>query len=97
MPTVRGLIPLEGVAQTKIVFDDGRIVFLNVVSKNENGMRVIDVRTTFSIANCTDLNLECSPATFLTIEQLASDLNANRFEIENLKRLHYDLFQYTWQ
>ena len=73
------MIPMEGVAQTKVVFDDSRVAFLTIVSKSENGMRVMDIRSTFSVANCTDLEISCAPVSFLSFEHLSSDPTSLRF------------------
>ena len=73
------MIPMEGVAQTKVVFDDSRVAFLTIVSKSENGMRVMDIRSTFSVANCTDMEISCAPVSFLSFEHLSSDPTSLRF------------------
>ena len=82
MPTVRGMIPMEGISQTKIVCGvSGRMCFLTIVSKNENGMRIMEVRPTFSVANCTSLALTCAPLSFLTSEHHMTDLATLRYLI----------------
>jgi hypothetical protein len=78
MPTVRGMIPMEGITQSKIVCG-GRMCFLTIISKNDNGMRIIDIRPTFSVANCSDFDVDCAPVSFLSIERQVNESNSFRF------------------
>jgi hypothetical protein len=78
MPTVRGMIPMEGITQSKIVCG-GRMCFLTIISKNDNGMRIIDIRPTFSVANCSDFDIVCAPVSFLSIERQVNESNSFRF------------------
>jgi len=70
MPTVRGMIPMEGVAQTKIVCNY-KMCFLTVATKNENGMRVMEIKPTFAVANLTKYPLYCAPMSFLSADQVS--------------------------
>lgn len=51
MPSVDGLVPLEGVCHSKIVMDGLRQGLITIKTKNENGMRVINVVPTFRVMN----------------------------------------------
>jgi hypothetical protein len=78
MPTVRGMIPMEGITQSKIVCG-GRMCFLTIISKNDNGMRIIDIRPTFSVANCSDFDIVCAPVSFLSNDRQVNESNSFRF------------------
>ena len=57
MPSVEGLVPLEGVCHCKIVLDQSQICLLTIRTNNENGMRVIDIIPTLLLVNETQSNL----------------------------------------
>lgn len=69
MPSVSGIVPMEGHVQTKIVCSN-QMCFLSISTKSENGMRVMEIKPTFSIANKTNQTLSCLPISFLALEQV---------------------------
>lgn len=69
MPSVRGMIPMEGHIQTKIVCSK-HMCFLTVSTKNENGMRVMEIKPTFVVTNLTNQILSCVPVSFLALDQV---------------------------
>jgi hypothetical protein len=57
MPSVAGMVPMEGVCQSKIVLHGDQceqMCLITITTKNEKGIRVIEVTPTIHILNKTD-------------------------------------------
>ena len=55
MPTVEGMVPLEGVCHNQILFNNSthHVCYFTLKTKNENGMRIINVLPTILLTNQT--------------------------------------------
>ncbi len=76
MPSVEGIVPMEGIIQTKVVLDS-QICFLTVQSKNEHGVRVVHIKPTFLMSNLTGDALFCAP---LSVVKIQRRVNADKLE-----------------
>ena len=76
MPSVHGVVPMEGIVQTKVVLDS-QICFLTLQSKNEHGMRVVHVKPTFLMSNLTGEALLCAP---LSVVQIARRVDMDKLD-----------------
>ena len=83
MPSVEGLVPLEGVCHCKIVLDqEDQISLLTIRTRNENGMRIIDVVPTLLLVNETESRLNVgSMSVFGHYESSADLLNHRPLEV----------------
>ena len=83
MPSVDGLVPLEGVCHCKIVLDqEDQISLLTIRTRNENGMRIIDVVPTLLLVNETQSRLNVgSMSVFGHYESSADLLNHRPLEV----------------
>jgi hypothetical protein len=76
MPSVQGVIPMEGIVQSKIVLDS-QICFLTIQSKNEHGMRIVHVKPTFLMSNQTGNQLMCAP---LSVVKISKRIDADNLD-----------------
>ena len=51
MPAMEGMIPIEGIIHTHIICG-GQICYLSIQTRDENGIRILNVKPTFKISNC---------------------------------------------
>ena len=82
MPSVHGVIPMEGIVQTKIVLDS-QICFMTIHSKNEHGMRIVHVKPTFLMSNLTKEALLCAPISVLHIAKRV-DMDKLDFVVQDI-------------
>ena len=82
MPSVQGVIPMEGIVQTKIVLDS-QICFVTIQSKNEHGMRIVHVKPTFLMSNLTEEALLCAPLSVLQIPKRV-DMDKLDFAVQDI-------------
>ena len=82
MPSVHGVIPMEGIVQTKIVLDS-QICFMTIHSKNEHGMRIVHVKPTFLMSNLTKEALLCAPISVLQIAKRV-DMDKLDFVVQDI-------------
>lgn len=54
MPSVEGMVPMEGICQSKIVLLGNHICLFTIKTKNENGIRIIEVVPTIHFTNMTN-------------------------------------------
>ena len=80
MPSVEGLVPKEGVIHTKIVAKD-KICFLTLTSRNEHGMRVMQIKPTFKVSNTTGQALNVAA---LTVIRVKERLDAGKIQYGNM-------------
>ena len=60
MPSVEGLVPMEGVCHCKIVLNSEQICLFSIKTKNEKGMRVISIVPTIFLVNQIDQPLQAA-------------------------------------
>ena len=61
MPTVQGMVPLEGVCNNQILFHSTHVCYFTIKTKNENGMRIMNVLPTLILTNKTSKPLNVAP------------------------------------
>lgn len=74
MPSVQGIIAMEGVCQTKIVVNN-QICFVTIRTRNEHGIRVIHIKPTFLVCNQSKKSLQCAPTTVMVQKKMKHDLD----------------------
>ena len=100
MPTLEGMVPLEGVCHNQILFQSGtgwHVCYFTIKTKNENGMRIMNILPTFLLANKTSKPLNVAPmslqATGNHFEMVKPDfLQSQKYEVnESSPLLHWQI------
>ena len=83
MPSMDGMIPLEGFTQTHIVCG-AQICFLTVQSNDHQGIRVISLKATFSISNCLAKEVLCASLFSSKAEGDAFHLDSANYAVQDI-------------